>query len=95
MTVKYSPSFLKVFKKLDVRIRKSFKQKILIFSKNPDDLQLNNHELKKEWLEHRSIDVDADYRAVYQEKNNGEDSVAYFVVLGTHDQLYKKDKQKE
>lgn len=95
MTIKYSPSFLKVFKKVDVRIRKSFKQKILIFSKNPDDLQLNNHVLKEEWLEHRSIDVNVDYRAIYQEKTVGEDQVAYFVTLGTHHQLYTKDKQKK
>lgn len=62
MTIKYSPSFLEIFKKVDVRIRKSFKQRILIFSKNHNDLQLNNHELTKEWLGYRSIDITADYR---------------------------------
>lgn len=91
MIVKYSPTFLKVFKKVDVRIRKSFKQKILIFSKNPSDLQLNNHELTKQWHGHRSIDITADYRAVYKEKTLKEEAVAHFVTLGTHEQLYKQN----
>lgn len=92
MTVKYSPSFLKVFRKADVRIRKSFKQRILIFSKNPNDLQLNNHELAKEWLGHRSIDITNDYRAVYKEEAVEEEKVAHFVTLGTHEELYKQTK---
>ena len=81
--------FLKKLKKLDVRIRKSVKEKLLVFSKYPDDLQLNNHSLKKEWEGYRSIDIAADYRAVYKEVMVGEDTVAYFVTLGTHDQLFK------
>lgn len=91
MIIKYSPSFLKIFKKVDVRIRKSFKQKILLFSKNPNDPQLNNHPLKKEWQGHRSIEINADYRAIYEEKSAAEAEVAYFVTLGTHDQLYKSN----
>lgn len=91
MIVKYSPDFLKTFKKVDVRIRKSFKQRILIFSKNPNDLQLNNHQLRKEWQGHRSIDITVDHRAVYKEETLGKDKVAHFVTLGTHDELYKQN----
>lgn len=89
MIIKYSPSFLEIFKKVSVRIRKSFKQKILIFSKNPNDPELNNHPLTKEWQGHSSIDITADYRAIYREESLGEDVVAYFVALGTHEQLYR------
>lgn len=89
MTVKYSPSFLKIFKKVDVRIRNSFKERILIFSKNPKDLQLNNHKLKREWLGYRSLDVTSNYRAIYREVTPGEEPVAYFVTLGTHEELYQ------
>lgn len=94
MITKYSPSFLEIFKKVDVRIRKSFKQKILIFSKNPNDLELNNHPLTKEWQGHNSIDITVDYRAIYQEKIVGEEVVAYFVALGTHEELYGKSKDR-
>lgn len=68
------------------------RERIVIFSKNPNDLQLNNHELTKEWQGYRSIDIAADYRAVYKEETLEEDKVAHFVTLGTHDELYKQSR---
>lgn len=90
MIIRYSPLFFKTLKKLDVRIRKSFKEKILLFAKNPNDPQLNNHLLKREYQGLRSIDITADWRAVYQEKHEGGKETAYFVLIGTHKQLYGK-----
>lgn len=92
MEVVLDNDLLKQLKKLDVRIRKSVKERLLLFSKNPNDLQLNNHALKKEWQGHRSIDINAGYRAVYKEIAVGDEPVAYFVTLGTHDELYKQTK---
>lgn len=89
MRVKYSPSLLANLKKQDVRIRKSFKERILIFSKNPHDLQLNNHPLHEPYLDRRSIDITADFRAHYKEIEEGNEKAAYFVSLGTHEELYK------
>ena len=90
MIIRYSPLFLKTPKKLDVRIRKSFKEQILIFSKNPNNPQLNNHPLKREYQGLRSIDITADFRAIYEEKHEDEEETAYFVLIGTHKQLYGK-----
>lgn len=90
MIVRYSPVFLKTLKKLDVRIRKSFKERILIFSKNPHDLKLNNHPLREPYLGSRSIDITSDWRAVYEEKTEGAKEVALFVLISTHDQLFNK-----
>ena len=90
MTVRYSPLFFKTLKKLDVKIRKSFKEKILLFSKNSNDPQLNNHPLKREYQGLRSIDITADFRAIYEEKHDGKEETAYFVLIGTHDELYGK-----
>lgn len=91
MIVKYSRSFIAKLKKADVRIRKSFKQRIGIFLRNPNDLQLNNHTLQDEWQGHRSIDTTADWRAVYQEVRIGEEEpFAYFTSLGTHKELYDR-----
>ncbi len=90
MNVKLSPGVVKKLKKLDVRIRKSFKERILLFTKDPADLRLDNHPLKREWQGYRSIDITSNYRAVYKEIQIGGDSVAYFVALGTHDELYRK-----
>ena len=90
MNVKLSPGLLKKLKKSDVRIRKSFKERILVFSKNPQDLELDNHSLKREWKGYRSIDITSDLRAIYQEIQIGGETVAYFVALGTHNELYRK-----
>lgn len=88
MIIKYSPAFFSKLKKEDVRIKKSVKKRILLFSKNPHDPQLNNHSLKKEYKGHRSINITADWRALYKEKQEGKDIVAYFVDIGTHRELY-------
>ena len=88
MKVKLDPDLHKKLKKLDVRIRNRFKEKILLFSRNPNNPGLNNHPLKREYQSLRSIDITNDYRAVYEEMTIGEDIVAYFSLLGTHKELY-------
>lgn len=93
MIIRYSPIFFKTLKKLNVIIRKSLKERLLLFSKNPNDPQLNNHPLKREYQGLRSIDITADWRAIYEEKHEGEEETAYFVLIGTHKQLYGKSEK--
>lgn len=88
MKVFYDPAFYETVKKVDVRIKKSVKERILVFSRNPNDLELNNHELKREYEGYRSIDITADYRALYKEVQIGDEIAAYFVEIGTHKELY-------
>ena len=90
MKVFYDPAFFKKLKKVDVRVRKSVKERMFLFSNNPHDFQLNNHSLKKEYEGYRSIDITADWRALYKEVQIRDYTVAYFVTLGTHDDLYGK-----
>ena len=90
MKVRYSPQFFRQYKRADVRIRNRVDERIEIFLKDPYDLQLDNHALEKEWKGSRSIDISADYRAIYKETQIGDDIVAYFVALGTHSKLYGK-----
>lgn len=92
MNVVYDSDFLEKLKKLGVRIRKSLREKILTFSKNPQDSQLDNHELRGEYAGHRSIDITGNYRAIYREVQIGDETVAYFVTIGTHEELYRKTK---
>lgn len=92
MEVEFSPEFWKKYRISDVRIRRRVEDCLRIFRNNPADPELKSHELKKEWQGYRSIDITADYRAVYQEKDIGEERVAYFVALGTHEELYGKRK---
>ena len=93
MNVDLDPDFLKKLKKLDVRVRKSFKERISTFQKNPNEPQLNDHELREPYKGLRSIDITSDYRAIYEEVTLGEDTIAYFFLLGTHDELYKLKKK--
>jgi addiction module RelE/StbE family toxin len=89
MKVRYSPKFIRILKKIDVRIRNHFKQRILLFSKNPNNPQLHNHPLRDKWKGYRSINITNDWRAIYTEKAEDEEKVAYFIIIGTHKQLYK------
>lgn len=88
MNVVLDPAFYDKLKKVDVRISKRVKERILSFSQNPDDLELNNHPLREPYQDLRSIDITSDYRALYKEVTIGEDIVAYFVALGKHKELY-------
>lgn len=89
MNVELDPDLPKRLKKLNVKIRKSFKEIIITFSRNPQEPKLNNHPLKKQWHGHRSIDITANWRAIYKEIKVGSEKVAYFVAIGTHKELYK------
>lgn len=89
MKAQYDPEFIKILKKQNVRIRKNFRKAIEIFSKSPFDLRLNNHKLQREHKGYRSINITADCRALYREMKEGKDTIAYFVTLGTHKELYK------
>lgn len=88
MKVQLAPKLIDKIKKLDVRKRNSFKKAIDLFSKNPNNPELDNHELHREWEGFRSIDVTADLRALYQEYTDGGEPYAYFVAFGTHEELY-------
>ncbi|OGE31075.1 hypothetical protein A2631_05355 [Candidatus Daviesbacteria bacterium RIFCSPHIGHO2_01_FULL_44_29] len=88
MKIQYDPDFLKTLKKLDAKIRKSFKKRIEIFLKDPFDPRLDNHELNREYQGYRSIDINADYRVIYEEIYKGAEPIAYFFQIGTHEELY-------
>lgn len=90
MKRRYDPAFIRALKKTDIRIRKSFKEKIVIFAKNSYDPNLNNHKLKQKYEGYRSIDITADYRAIYEEIDEDDERIAYFFLIGTHEQLYNK-----
>lgn len=89
MEIEFDPEFRKQYKIVGVRIKNYTKKRLRIFKNDPDDPQLNNHTLKREWEGFRSIDITNDYRAIYREKSRGDQTTAYFVALGTHGQLYK------
>lgn len=88
MKIEFSPEFRKKYRTADVRIRHRVDDCLRVFKNNPTDLELDNHELKREWEGFRSIAITSDWRAIFQYKQAGEETVAYFVTLGTHKNLY-------
>lgn len=79
MRVRISQSVMEKVKKQDVRIRNSFKERMRTFSKNPTDPILDNHPLGRELTGYRSIDITADYRAVFEELHEGEEYSILFL----------------
>jgi addiction module RelE/StbE family toxin len=88
MKIEYDPDFVRKLKKVDVRIKKRFEKRLSNFLKNPFDPELNNHVLRKPYGGLRSIDITADYRAIYEEFIDEEESIVHFVAIGTHEELY-------
>lgn len=89
MTIRYTDNFLKQLKKVDVRIRKAFKQRILVFIKDPNDPQLNRHYLQREYQGYQSIDITSDHRAIFRELVQKDDTYIYFTLFGNHEELYR------
>lgn len=92
MKVKYDPAFYVFYKKANVRLRNAFDRQLKIFKINPHDPSLNNHVLEREWEGYRSIDINADYRAIFKEIHLIDEILYYFVILGTHQDLYQHRK---
>ena len=88
MRTQFDADFYKLYKKANIRIQNAVDQKIAIFEKDPFDPQLNNHELHEEYNGLRSIDITNDYRALYEEVPSDNETIAYFSLLGTHEELY-------
>jgi mRNA-degrading endonuclease RelE of RelBE toxin-antitoxin system len=60
MKVEYDPDFIRRLKKLNARIRKSFRERIAIFQKDPFSPELDNHDLHDKWEGYRRIDITSD-----------------------------------
>lgn len=86
MQIEYSKKFIKEFKKSPEIVKKSLKDKLNIFIVDKYDPRLNNHPLSGKLNRYRSININNDWRAIFEELNKGE--IIYFIAIGTHSQLY-------
>ena len=69
------------------KFKKAFHARLAIFMQNKKDPILNNHKLKGKSKGFRSINITGDYRAIFQELDNGD--LIFFSMIGTHSELYK------
>lgn len=81
--------FHKNFKKQTAKLKTlktKIDQRLFLFIEDPFNPVLNNHPLIGKYKGYRSINITADYRAVYESIN---DDLALFVTLDKHSNLYK------
>jgi len=86
MQIEYSKKFIKEFKKCPIKIKVAFKTRLKIFINNQYSPILNNHPLIGELKNYWSINITGDWRAIFEEINNGQ--IIYFIAIGTHSQLH-------
>ena len=87
MKVEFTDNFIKVFRKRysnNRKITKAFDERLKLFSENPASELIHDHKLKGNKLGLRSFSVTGDIRVVYYIY----ESVAYFLDIGTHNQVY-------
>ncbi|KKR33026.1 MAG: hypothetical protein UT63_C0025G0003 [Candidatus Gottesmanbacteria bacterium GW2011_GWC2_39_8] len=77
---------LKKLKKLDPKLSKRIEKQLSLFADNPKHTSLRLHKLSGELKNLWSISISKDIRMIYVI----EEDTAYFTVLGTHDEAYRK-----
>ncbi|MBI5221461.1 MAG: type II toxin-antitoxin system mRNA interferase toxin, RelE/StbE family [Candidatus Magasanikbacteria bacterium] len=87
MQIEYSRRFVKELRKAPRKIQIAFRDRLVLFVDSQFSQILKNHKLVGEMKNCRSINITGDWRAIYQELENG--GVVFFIMFGTHSQLYK------
>lgn len=81
--IDYSNKFIKQLKKASLEIKIAFRKRFELFISDQFNPLLNNHSLSGNLKGHRSINVTGDWRAIYEEVNEEDEQIFYFVALGT------------
>lgn len=89
MRINLTREFAKQYRKTDHKIRKAVDKRLELFLKNPLNPILNNHSLSGNFQGYRSINITGDWRAIYSEIKEGDQTLIVFKSLGTHSQLYR------
>lgn len=85
MEVIYTNKFLKLYKKIPVKIKLLAEKKESVFRNNPNDVRLKTHALSGELDGRYSFSVNYQYRIVFRYSDNEN---IYFLAIGTHE-IYK------
>ncbi len=84
MKVFFSRNFDKQYQKLSLKIQLKFAERLTLLLDNQDHPLLKVHELKGTKVPLLSMNVTADYRALFlKERDN-----IFFQEIGTHSELY-------
>ena len=86
MRIEFHRLFKKRYKKISLKIRRQFDERLLLFEKEPFHPMLNNHPLGGDREGQWSINVTGDWRAAYifEDRNT-----IVFIDIDTHSNLYE------
>ena len=87
-----SKQFAKILKKNPDKIKLAFVKRLDLFIEDPTHALVDNHPLIGNYKGYYSINITGDYRALYSIREIGGRVVYYFELIGTHSQLYGKQK---
>lgn len=87
MIIKLHKDFIRQAASLKPAQKKRLEEAMKMFQKQPKHPDLYNHPLTAEWKGYRSIAFGGNWRAHFELTDN--ETVAWFVACGTHNQLYK------
>ncbi len=68
------------------KLANKFEERYDLFLEDPSNRLLSDHPLKEDLVGFRAFSITKDVRVVYYVLND----VAYFVDIGTHNQVYRK-----
>ena len=89
MKIYFTKSFKIIYKErveTNRKLANRFEERFDVFKEDPEAEILNDHALGKNLSGFRAFSITKDVRVVYHIYNN----IAYFVDIGTHNQVYKK-----
>ena len=90
LLINFSKRFDKQLRKAPLDIKIAVRNRYMLFTENPFNPFLNNHQLIGKMSGYRSINITGDWRALYSEYFDDEgNKILIFEILGTHSQLYK------
>ncbi|OGY10776.1 MAG: hypothetical protein A3A58_00720 [Candidatus Blackburnbacteria bacterium RIFCSPLOWO2_01_FULL_41_27] len=90
MQIKFSSETKKELKKIkrkDKRLAGKIEKQLILFQKNPKHPSLRLHKLTGQFKNRWSISITTNIRMIYLQR----DDEAYFIDIGTHDEVYKKN----
>ena len=84
MELRYSSKFKKQYKKLPIKIRKQFIERVDLFLRDSQDSLLRLHKLSGPLQDSWSINITGDVRVVFDKCDNH----LLFISIGSHSKLY-------
>jgi len=86
MIIIFSRAFKRKYKRLSLKDRKRFDERLGLFEEDSLNPILRNHSLHGPYVKYRSIDITGDLRALYE---NVDGNIVCFIDIDTHNNLYE------